>query len=69
MPHHRETHPEHVDGCYNCKLMGIKFNGMVSLKTMREAGTSGKEMAKENIEAFRKNNNGKDPVSATERWI
>lgn len=68
MPHHRDVHPDSVEGCYNCKLLGIKFNGLHQMKVMREAGTSGKEIAKENRENFRKKK-GYDPVSASERWI
>lgn len=68
MPHHREVHPEDKDGCYNCKLLSTRWNGLASMKNMREAGVTGRSLAKENIENFRKEK-GYDPVSASERWI
>jgi len=68
MVKHRGEHPEAVDGCYACKISGIRWNGMVSLKSMREEGTTGAAMAKENRENFIRDK-GYEPYSASERWI
>jgi hypothetical protein len=67
---HRDKHPENVDGCYNCKLLSLRFNGMCALAAQRDYGKTEREITKENIESFRERK-GYDPVRADgkDRWI
>jgi hypothetical protein len=67
---HREKHPESEIGCYNCKLLSLKFNGLVALDAMRKYGQTERQFTRENIETFRKEK-GYDPVRADgkDRWI
>jgi hypothetical protein len=63
---HREQHPEHVDGCYACKLLGISFGadamptrtGDVSEKNARE-----KQLQKDLPAFARMTKEGKQPPS------
>lgn len=65
---HQKKHPNlDVDGCFGCKISGVRFNGVVSMRAMREAGTSGAEVAKENRENFI-NDHGYEPVPADDRY-
>lgn len=50
------------------KLDSVKINGLYAFARQRDYGKTGREMARENRETFRKEK-GYDPVSATERWI
>lgn len=67
---HVERHPEFVDGCYNCKLLNVGFNGLHALEASRKYGKTDREMTRENVESFRERK-GYDPVRADgkDRWI
>lgn len=71
MVKHQETHPDlDVEGCFSCKISNVRFSGVVGLRVMREYGKTGREMARDNIENFRKRK-GYDPVPAGDkyRWL
>ena len=39
MAHHRDVHPDDVDGCFGCKVLGIGYDSHVTTRTTRdEAG-------------------------------
>ena len=68
MAKHIEDHPEHVEGCYACKLTGVRFGGLYSFKLHRENGTTEAGMFKENVKEFKKRK-GYEPYTTSERWI
>jgi len=71
MVKHAETHPSlDVEGCFGCKISNVRFAGLVSMKVLRDYGKTGREVAKENIEEFRKRK-GYDPVPVGDksRWL
>lgn len=53
------------------KVRSARLNGMESMRQMRELGTTEREMTKQNLEMFKKNNPDKDPVrlDGKDRWI
>lgn len=53
------------------KIRSARLNGMESMKQMRELGMTERQMTKQNLEMYKKNNPGKDPVrvDGKDRWI
>lgn len=66
---HAQTHPHlDVDGCFGCKVTGVRLGGLSRLKQERRLGMTQSEIGRENVERFRKDNPGKEPYSYKEYY-
>lgn len=53
------------------KILSVRLNGVEAMKQMRDLGMTEREMTKRNLEMYKENNPGKDPVrvDGKDRWI
>lgn len=67
---HAQTHPAlNVDGCYGCKIAGIKFGGLARLAIDRADGVTQKDRGREIVEAAKRDGREIERVGKGSRWI
>lgn len=67
---HAETHPTlDVDGCYGCKLAGIKFGGLTRFAIDRAEGVTQRDRGREIIDAAKRDGREIERVGKGARWI
>lgn len=67
---HAETHPSlDVEGCYGCKIAGVKFGGLYRMANDRREGVTQKDRGREIIEAAKRDGREIERVGKGARWI
>jgi len=67
---HAQTHPAlNVDGCYGCKIAGVKFGGLARLAIDRADGVTQKDRGREIVEAAKRDGREIERVGKGSRWI
>ena len=67
---HAETHSTlDVDGCYGCKLAGIKFGGLARFAVDRAEGVTQADRGREIIDAAKRDGRDIERVGKGARWI
>ena len=70
MVKHAETHPAlDVDGCYGCKIAGVRLGGLARMKQEREAGVTQSQLGRETVEAAQTTGQPIQRVGKGSRWI
>ena len=64
---HARTHPSlDVEGCFGCKVAGVRFGGLVRLANERAIGMTQADMGREVVEQAKKDGREIQPKN---RWI
>lgn len=67
---HAETHPSlDVEGCYGCKIAGVKFGGLARFAHDRAEGVTQKDRGREIIESAKRDGREIERVGKGARWI